>query len=113
MPSTGASTEDLVRSLGLIAPLTRQNKDWQLHPAVQSLYVHGLDPLIKQYHVLSNEDIKASTELRDAAVALLNSWAPVIWGPGDRPWLMRPKDERAGGRYLAHLYWRERKDAAL
>lgn len=112
MSSFGLSSEDLLRKLGLIAPLTNQNRDWNLRESVRSLYLNGIDRVAKQYHLLSDEDIRASKDLHDEAVTLLNGWAPLIWGPDERSWLMKPGDRPANGHYPAHLFWDEPRDRA-
>lgn len=106
MPSAKTSTGDLVRRLGLIAPLTKQSKDWNLQPAVKKLYVEGIDTLAKRFYTLSNEDIRASRELHNAALTLLEDHAPIIWGGsvGMRNWLLTPEDERGNGLYTMHLF---------
>lgn len=47
-PSTKGTIGDIVRRLGLLAPLTKQAKDWSLEPAVKALYVEGIDNISKQ-----------------------------------------------------------------
>lgn len=113
MPPVRGGTGDIVRSLGLIAPLTKQVKDWNLQPVVKHLYVEGIDRIANQYYMLPNDDIRTSEGLQDAAATLLHNHAAVVWGSGTRPWLMKPRDERANGHYPKHLYWASKEDRAL
>lgn len=106
MPSHRGSILDHVRSMGLVAPLSKTTRDDALNPAVNTLY-KSIDDISEQFLSTEYHEIRSSEQLKKAAGDLLRRYAPEIYvREGTRPWLLEPGDENIGhGLYTTDLYW--------
>ena len=111
MPSFRETTLDLVRRLGLIAPLTKKKQEYNINYPVKTLQEDGIDAAIFEHCHRSNEDIRASRQLRTEADTLRDTYGRELWRPGSRrPGLLGAGDARAHGFYPKELYWNDAQD---